>query len=307
MVPSLLSTLMSAADTAIQVFRQLEPPDLRVLLAIELAMKRHEYAPEKTIPKLANLLLRETDYRLSRLSKMGLIRRWQGPYVGYILNSAGYDCLAINAHVKAGVLQAFGKPLGVGKEADVYDALTPEGKRVAVKFHRLGRVSFRQTRRVRGYVAELPHVSWLYQSRLAAEREFEALKLVHPCGVSVPEPINQNRHVIVMGMIEGVELYRCPEIQKPQEVLGEILLNIKKAYVKAEVVHADLSEFNVILKSDQHPLIIDWPQFVKRDHPDAERLLTRDIRNIARFFNRKFGIKTKLKDTLSYVKGTQWS
>ncbi|MEM2936535.1 MAG: RIO1 family regulatory kinase/ATPase, partial [Candidatus Bathyarchaeia archaeon] len=223
MIPSLLSTLMSAADIAVQAFRRLEPPDFRVLLAIELAMKRHEYVPEKNIPKLANMSFEETDYRLSNLSKMGLIRRWRGPYIGYILNTAGYDCLAINAHVKANILQAFGKPLGVGKEADVYDALTPEGKRVAVKFHRLGRTSFRQTRRVRGYVAELPHVSWLYQSRLAAEREFEALKLVYPCGVSVPEPINQNRHVIVMGMIEGVELYRCPEIQKPKEVLDEIL------------------------------------------------------------------------------------
>jgi len=153
-------------------------------------------------------------------------------------------------------------------------------------------------------VAELPHVSWLYQSRLAAEREFEALKLVYPCGVSVPEPINQNRHIIVMRIIEGVELYRCPEIQKPREVLDEILLNVEKAYVKAEVIHADLSEFNVILKPDQHTLIIDWPQFVKRDHPDAERLLARDIRNIIRFFSRKFRVKTKLKDTLSYVKGT---
>jgi len=295
MIPSLLSILMSAADIAVQAFRQLEPPDFRVLLAIELAMKRHEHAPEKTIPKLANLSWRETDYRLSHLSKMGLIRRWQGPYIGYILNTAGYDCLAINAHVKAGVLQAFGKPLGVGKEADVYDALTPERKRVAVKFHRLGRISFRQTRRVRGYVAELPHVSWLYQSRLAAEREFEALKLVYPCGVAVPEPVNQNRHVIVMGMIEGVELYRYPEIQKPQRVLDEILLNVKKAYVEAKVIHADLSEFNVILKPDQHTLIIDWPQFVKRDHPDAERLLTRDIRNITRFFNRKFSSKSHLR------------
>ncbi len=286
---------MSAADIAVKVFRQLEPPDFRVLLAIELAMKRHEYAPEKTIPNLANLSLRETAYRLSHLSKIGLIRRWQGPYIGYILNTAGYDCLAINAHVKAGVLQAFGKPLGVGKEADVYDALTPEGKRVAVKFHRLGRISFRQTRRVRGYVAELPHVSWLYQSRLAAEREFEALKLVHACGVSVPEPINQSRHVVVMGMIEGVELYHCPEIQKPQEVLDEILFNVKKAYVKAKVIHADLSEFNVILQPDQCPLIIDWPQFVKKDHPNAERLLARDVRNITRFFSRKFGVRVDIK------------
>jgi len=78
-------------------------------------------------------------------------------------------------------------------------------------------------------------------------------------------------------------------------------------HVKAKVIRVDLSEFNVILKPDQHPLIIDWPQFVKKDHPDAERLLTRDVRNITRFFSRKFRVKTKLKDTLSYVKGAQWS
>jgi hypothetical protein len=43
---------------------------------------------------------------------------------------------------EANILEAFGKSLGIGKEADVYDALTPRNERVAVKFHRLGRISF---------------------------------------------------------------------------------------------------------------------------------------------------------------------
>lgn len=294
---------MSAADIAVQVFRKLEPEDLRVLLAIELAMGRYQYVPEKAIPKLARLSWREVSYRLSRVENFGLIRRWAGPYIGYVLNTAGYDCLAINALVKAGILKAFGKPLGVGKEADVYDALTPKGRRVAVKFHRLGRISFRQTRRVRGYAAERPRVSWLYQSRLAAEKEFEALKLVYPYGISVPEPINQNRHAVVMGMIEGAELFHCVEIPNPDKVLEEILFNARKSYLEAEVIHADLSEFNVILKPDWHILIIDWPQFVKRDHPNAEHLLRRDIENVTQFFRRKFGVGTRLKDALAYVKG----
>jgi len=294
---------MSAADTAVQVFRNLEPEDFRVLLAIELGMSRHRYVPEDTIPKLANLTQREVAYRLPRLRKLRLIRRWMGPYTGYQLNMAGYDCLAVNALVKANVLEAFGKPLGVGKEADVYDALTPDGQQVAVKFHRLGRTSFRQTRRKRGYIAERQHISWLYQSRLAAQKEFEALKLVHPHGVSVPKPIRQNRHVVVIGMIEGSELVDYAQIPEPQNMLDEVLLNLRKVYLEAEVIHADLSEFNVIVQSDGQVLIIDWPQYVGKDHPNADQLLRRDVRNIVRFFQRKFKTKTKLEEALAYVKG----
>lgn len=293
---------MSAADTAVQVFLSLEPEDFRVLLAIELGMSHYRYVPEDTVPKLANLPQREVTYRLPRLRKLHLIKRWRGPYTGYQLNMAGYDCLAINALVKANVLEAFGKPLGVGKEADVYDALTPSDQQVAVKFHRLGRTSFRQTRRKREYIAERQHISWLYQSRLAAQKEFEALKLVHLHGVSVPEPIQHNRHVVVMSMIEGSELVDYIRIPEPQTVFNEILLNLRKAYLEAEVIHADLSEFNVIVQPDGHVLIIDWPQYVSKNHPNADQLLKRDIGNIVRFFQRKFKTKTRLKEALAYVK-----
>jgi RIO kinase 2 len=294
---------MSATETAVQVYPKLEPEDIRVLQAIELAMGSHRYVPERAVHKFAKLTSSEIRFRLPRLSYLGLIRSWKGPYTGYVLNTAGYDCLAINAFVKAGVLEAFGKPLGVGKEADVYDALTPEQRRVAVKFHRLGRISFRQTRRLRGYLAERRHISWLYQSRLAAEKEFEALKLLYPHDVSVPEPIRQNRHAIVMGMIEGAELVNYIEIPNPEKVFEEILFNMRKSYLEAGVIHADLSEFNVILKPDWHILIIDWPQFVKKDHPDAERLLKRDVKNVVQFFRRKFVLETKFNDALAYVKG----
>ena len=198
---SLLPPCMSAADIAVQAFRRIEPEDIQVLRAVELGMSRHEYVPENVVLRLSGLHEREFEYRISRLREFRLIRRWVGPYVGYVLNMAGYDCLAINAFVRRGVIEAFGKPLGVGKEADVYDALTPSGERVAVKFQRLGRTSFRQTRRVRGYAGNRRHISWLYRSRLAAEREFEALQLLYPAGVSVPRPISQNRHAIVMGII----------------------------------------------------------------------------------------------------------
>jgi RIO kinase 2 len=172
---------------------------------------------------------------------------------------------------------------------------------VAVKFQRLGRISFRQTRRKRSYAAE--HIGWLFQSQHAAEKEFQALKLAFACGVSVPEPLSQNRHAIVMGMIEGGELARWRELSDPKKVLKEVLLNVKRAFVKAGVVHADLSEYNIILKPNMRVLIIDWPQFVKADHPNSLELLTRDVKNVLEFFGRKYGVKAKLEDVLDYVKG----
>lgn len=294
---------MSSADVAVRVFRELESGDLRVLQAIETAMSQHEFAPKEQVARFTGYdLARDTDFRLTRVHKLGLIYQMRGAYVGYTLNYAGYDCLAINALVKAGVLEAFGKPLGVGKEADVYDALDPKSKRIAVKFHRLGRISFRQTTRKRGYTTERS-AGWLYESRLAAEREFQALKLLFPCGVAVPEPLGQNRHVVVMGMIDGAELANWKRLARPERIFKEVLRNVQKAYLSAGVIHADLSEYNIILKPNRHILMIDWPQYVSKDHPNAEELLKRDIQNVLQYFERKHQLSAKVQECLNYVTG----
>ena len=292
---------MSSAEVAVRIFRSLEPEDLRMLQIMETGMAHREYVPKEQLQRYSKVPMDRVDFELRRLDKLGLIYRMKGAYVGYTMNYSGYDCLAINAFVKAGVLEAFGKPLGVGKEADVFDALDPKGIRVAVKFHRLGRISFRQTRRKRGYMTD--RAGWLFQSRLAAEKEFEALKLTHAYGVAVPEPISQSRHVIVMGMIEGGEVAKWREIEEPKTVLTEILVNVRRAFLDAGVIHGDLSEYNIILKPDMHILIIDWPQFVRRNHPNAEDLLLRDVKNVLDSFRRKFKVKVNLEDAYGFVSG----
>jgi RIO kinase 2 len=300
---------MSSADLAVQVFRQLGSEDFRVLNIIEVAMNKREFVPREQIQKFAKVPLDRVDFTLNKLSKLGLTYHNRGAYVGYALNYIGYDCLAINAFVKASVISSFGQTIGVGKEADVYTALAPDvesddgggGETVAVKFHRLGRISFRQTRRKRGYLTA--HSAWLFQSHLAAEKEFQALQLVYKNGVSVPKPLCHNRHVIVMGIIEGGELSKWRKINHPTHVLKEILRNIRKAYLKAQVIHGDLSEYNIILKPDMHVLIIDWPQYVFSDHPNATELLQRDLQNVLTFFNRRFDIKVDLQLVYDYVVG----
>jgi len=294
-----------AAETAVRILRNLQPEDLRVLTGIELAMERHEFAPFEEVARYANLSGREVVFRLDRLDRLQLtikIPKTFLGYDGYALNYSGYDCLALNALVKSNVLEAIGKPLGVGKEADVYEALSPKSDRIVVKFHRLGRTSFRQTRRTRGYVAERRHISWLYQSRLAAEREYEVMQRIYPCRVSVPEPIARNRHLVVMGLIEGTEL-RYAEVEDPLPTFKETIRNIRRAYLDAGVIHADLSEFNILIKPEGGILIIDWPQAVAKNHPDAERILARDIENILHFFRKQYRLAFSLEDVLSYAKG----
>ena len=71
----------------------------------------------------------------------------------------------------------------------------------------------------------------------------------------------------------------------PDIILDEILDFIKKLYQKAKLVHGDLSEFN-ILYHNQKPVIIDISQAVSIYHPKAEIYLTRDIKNIFRYFKK---------------------
>jgi RIO kinase 2 len=119
--------------------------------------------------------------------------------------------------------------------------------------------------------------------------------------VAVPEPIKQTRHVLVMSMIEGVELYHLQKLLDPQAVYDEILVNVRRAYKDAHIIHGDLSPFNIILQQNQHILIIDWPQSVSTKHPNAEELLERDLQNVITFFQRKFELKNRLENAVVNV------
>ncbi len=78
---------------------------------------------------------------------------------------------------------------------------------------------------------------------------------------------------------------------------------MRRAFLDAGVIHGDLSEYNVILRPDFHILIIDWPQFVRKDHPNAEDMLLRDVKNVLDSFSRKFSVKANLEDAYSFVSG----
>ena len=282
---------------AIEIFRQLEEDDIRLLAGMERAMHRYEYVPLDRLPMMTRFLPKDLEYRLNRLDKFGLIRRRTFKYLGYTVLPAGYDTLALWNLVKRDILEAFGGAVGVGKEADIYNAVQPDGTKVAVKFNRLGRISFTRIKRVRSYGLER---GWVDASRSAAQREFKVLQKIYP-KVSVPKPIALERHVIVTGLIDGDELANVADITEPEIVLDEILENVRKAY-RLGVVHGDLSEHNVIIRPQGEVLIIDWPQWVPILHPRAEELLKRDVYNVLKYFRRKFRLDRSLAETIKYIK-----
>jgi len=280
----------------INAFKSLKEIDFRILNAIERGMAHYEYVPVEVIAKLAGFSPEKVEGRIRNFYHLGVVQRRKGAYIGYILTTRGYDCLALNALVKRGVLKSLStKPIGVGKESDVFEGLTYSDEIVAVKFHRLGRTSFRQTRKYRTYIGDRRHISWLYQARLAAEREYEGLNILYPKGVAVPRPISWNRHVVVTSLVEGVVLYEVPPLSDPADVLDKILENVKKAY-DVGIVHGDLSEYNIIITPEEECCIFDWPQWVDRNHPSAPFLLKRDVENIVKFFKRKYRVKVDVSN-----------
>jgi len=157
---------------------------------------------------------------------------------------------------------------------------------MALKFHREGYTQFREVNKEREYTADRDHVSWQYTARKAAEREFEALETLYP-DVRVPQPIDANRHAIVMEKIDGVELSRTKlDDEQVRPILELILSEMGTAY-DAGFVHADMSEYNVFVGADGIT-IFDWPQAVPTDHANADELLARDVENLLGYFQRKY-------------------
>jgi RIO kinase 2 len=281
------------------LFMSLESRDFRVLTGIEVGMKYHEWVPVEEVSKYTKLDLGELHYVLKNLGIKGLLKRQTQPYEGYRIYFEGYDLLALNALVKRDSLSAIGEELGVGKESVVYEGLREMvgglGQQpVVIKFHREGRTSFKQVKRKREHLDGLQHFSWIYAARLAAKREFEVMQRLYPV-VSVPEPVDHNRNVVLMAIAEGGELSKT-RVADPEWYLDRILEQVRLAYAKG-VVHGDLSEYNIFV-SDEGVTVIDWPQYVEVGDKRAEELLERDVGNVLAFFKRKYGMDRDVEAVL---------
>ncbi|MCK4848357.1 MAG: serine/threonine protein kinase [Candidatus Heimdallarchaeota archaeon] len=277
-----------------QSFRDLSQFDFRILSVIEILMAKHEFVPVEEIARYLKYNEKKIVIFLKHLKKLKLVFIVQRHYLGSALTFIGYDALALKALVEKGILSQIGPEIGAGKESNVHLGMNDEGKEMIVKFHRLGKLDFRATRKSRSFVAEKRHLSPLYESRLSAGREYEALVHLNKAGVSVPKPIAQNRHLVCMEIISGQDLYRIKRNNFGSEedishLFHRIINEIKKC-VEQGYIHGDLSEYNIRLDENDYPVLFDWPQYIARDEKQAEEILTRDFQNIISFFQKKFQV-----------------
>ena len=280
------------------VYRSLLHEEKKILRGVEEGMKTHQWVPVEELEKFTRLGHKTVEYRLNELVEKNIIERYIQSYVGYQLKFDGYDLLAIDTFVKRGTIQGLGEVIGVGKESVVIAAM---GLRpVAIKFHREGRTSFKQVKRSRQHLTDIEteNFSWLYAAMLAAKREYDALEKLFPA-VSVPEPVDYNRHAVIMSVIDGVEMAKANLIE-PEWYLDRTLEEVKNAY-RIGLIHSDLSEYNVMVRDDG-VTIFDWPQYVAVGNKTAEEMLARDVGNILTFFERKYRIKRDLDETIKTIK-----
>ena len=296
-------TTMGRLDVGI--LRYMSREDFRVLQGVEMGMRNHELVSTPLACSLANLRSGGAQKVIRQLQNSKLLAYERGKrYDGLRLTVSGYDFLSLHSMVSEDVIDGFGNQIGTGKESDVYAAYDTHGEALALKFHRLGRTSFRKLKLLRDYHKNRSHMSWLYLSTLSARKEFSYMKALHERGFPVPRPVYQNRHAVLMSIVHGEPLCELRELSDPRQLYAECMeLMIRLA--ECGVIHCDFNEFNLMVTQDEHIILIDFPQMVSTSHPNAEHLFQRDVDCLRRFFARRFRFESDDYPVFSEVVRTE--
>ena len=285
--------------TVANLLTKLEKKDLRILMAIEIGMKRSEYVTVSNIKFYSRYKMEETLFRLKKVHKFDLIIRDASKHeIAYTLNSKAYDLLALHTLVEQNVISQLGPSIGKGKESDVYSCMNDDGDIYAAKIYRIGRTSFKKIKQLRDLIGERGHLSWLYVNRLAAKKEYDALEKIYTLKLNTPKPIAYNRHIIIMSYLRGKELVYYKSINKPVKIFNKIIKQLRIIYKKAKMIHGDLGEFNIVVDQKGNILLIDWLQWVPSNHPNSNFYLRRDLENVCNYFYKKFHIKSNVDEIL---------
>ncbi|KAF9242874.1 RIO1 family-domain-containing protein [Melanogaster broomeanus] len=283
--------------------RYVTSDEFRVLSAVEIGSKNHEVVPTPLIVQISGLRNGGVNKLIGSLAKRNLVARVQNSkYDGYRLTYGGYDYLAMRALSKRDSMYSVGNQIGVGKEADVYIVADGEGYEMVLKLHRLGRISFRAIKEKRDYLGKRKSASWMYMSRLAAQKEWAFMKVLHEHGFPVPRPIDQARHCILMEAIDAYPLRQIADVPSPGK-LYSALMDIIVRFARAGLIHGDYNEFNILIRRENgEPVIIDFPQMVSTSHENAEWYFNRDVECIRTFFRRRFKYESALYPRFKVIK-----
>jgi len=280
--------------------RYLTRDDFRVLTSVEMGMKNHDLVPVELVTQIARLRLGGVHKILSTLLRYKLLHHDRSHFDGYRLTYLGYDFLALRTFLARDCVIGVGRQIGVGKESDIFIAINEEEEEICMKLHRLGRTSFRAIKNKRDYHKSRGSPSWLYLSRLAATKEYAFMKVLREYDFPVPEPIDHNRHVILMKLVDGFPLNQVRVLDKPEDVYVRMMELIER-FAHHGLIHGDFNEFNVMISQTGVVTVIDFPQMVSINHPNARMYFERDVNCVRRFFRKRFNLVMDYKPTFDEV------
>lgn len=219
---------------------------------VEIGSRNHEVVPTPLIESISKLRggAGRVRHSISALAKVGLIARLkEARYDGYRLTYGGLDYLALHAYASQKAVYSVGNQIGVGKESDILVVADAQGAQLILKIHRLGRISFRTVKANRDYLRRRSGGSWMYLSRLAAEREYAFMRVLKEEGFLVPDPVSQSRHTILMSLIDAFPLRQIASVPDPALLYAELIALILRL-AKHGLIHGDFNEFNILIQEE---------------------------------------------------------
>ena len=192
------------------------------------------------------------------------------------------------------VLDILDFPISTGKEGNVFRGITPDKKSVAVKVYRVSTSTFKH---ISKYIIGDPRFKSIHKTRrdiiLAwTKKEYKNLQRAHKAKINVPKPIVSLDNVLVMQYLGSsnipAPLMKDVKLKDPKKIFEKIIEFISRLYKKAELVHGDISAFNILMHKNR-PYLIDFGQGVLIEHPNSLEFLKRDIHNVVIYF-KKFNI-----------------
>ena len=200
--------------------------------------------------------------------------------------------------------------ISTGKEANVYHATSVEGVDKAVKIYKTSILVFKdrdkyvsgEFRFRHGYCRHNPRK----MVRTWAEKEMRNLCRIYQSGINCPKPQVLRSHVLVMDFVgkDGIPAPLLKDVNlspnKFKELYLECILIMRNMFNICHLVHADLSEFN-LLYHNSSIYVIDVSQSVEHDHPSALEFLRKDCFNINDYFSKKDVLTMTTKELFDFV------
>ncbi len=211
-----------------------------------------------------------------------------------------------------GFIKSINGCISTGKEANVYHATGPNDEDRAVKVYKTSILTFKdrdkyvsgEFRFRHGYCKSNPRK----MVKTWAEKEMRNLTRMYTGGIPCPEPYILRSHVLVMDFI-GSNGWPAPLLKdcvisesKARELYLQCVKMIRELYWRCKLVHADLSEFNMLYNQVIDKLyVIDVSQSVEHDHPSALAFLRKDCANINEFFRKHNVSSLTVKELFEFV------